>query len=87
MLRAQGVCALVGALCLGMPAAAAAQGMGVGVKGGLAIAASAVWRSVDQVIGRKASAVKAWRDSRRLRRFQSRSVLVSTKLCAMKGRT
>lgn len=52
MLRAQGVCALIGALCLGMPAAAAAQGMGVGVKGGLAIASIPLSGEVfDQVIG------------------------------------
>ena len=38
MLRAQGVCALIGALCFGLPSLATAQTMGVGVKGGLAIA-------------------------------------------------
>jgi hypothetical protein len=52
MLRAQGVCALIGALCLGLPSAAAAQSMGVGVKGGLAIASIPLSGEVfDQVVG------------------------------------
>ena len=52
MLRAQGVCALIGALCFGLPSAAAAQSMGVGVKGGLAIASIPLAGEVfDQVVG------------------------------------
>jgi outer membrane protein with beta-barrel domain len=52
MLRAQGVCALIGALCLGLPSAVSAQSMGVGVKGGLAVASIPLSGEVfDQVVG------------------------------------
>lgn len=52
MLRAQGVCALIGALCLGIPAAATAQGMGVGIKGGVSVASMPLSGEVfDQIVG------------------------------------
>jgi hypothetical protein len=54
MLRARCVCALIGALYFGLPSEAAAQTMGVGVKGGLVIASIPLAGEVfDQVVGQQ----------------------------------